>query len=138
MPFALEPHVAGQLGAGTALDATVHPPVVRSVEYVLDAPTSQDILESFPVYLVSNDIAAQLARASLRGFVLRDARITVSREYLDEFGNAQHKDYQWLYPTPDLAADCWIDDQLRLCVSGAMMDVLATGTLDACTIIEIP
>jgi hypothetical protein len=49
MPYCLEPHVAGELGEATELDPSAHLPIVTVVEYVLDAPDSDDLIESFPV-----------------------------------------------------------------------------------------
>lgn len=82
MPYRLEPHVAGELGEATDLDPSAHPPVVRAVEYVLDAPDSDDLIESFPVFLVSARLAERLDAAGVTGFVLEDAIVRPSTEYL--------------------------------------------------------
>ena len=68
MTYVLEPLVAGELGDGTQLDATTHPPLVRHVEFVLDLPTDEDLIESFPVFLVSESLGHALASANLTGF----------------------------------------------------------------------
>jgi hypothetical protein len=60
MPYVLEPLGAGQLGGGTLLDVSAHPPLVSRVQYVLDAPTSDDLIESFPVFLVSEALGSAL------------------------------------------------------------------------------
>ncbi len=57
MAFVLEPHVAGELGSKTKLDPTTHPPTVEELHYVLDSSESDDIVESFPVFLVSARLA---------------------------------------------------------------------------------
>jgi hypothetical protein len=45
MPYALEPLVAGELGEGTVLDPSTHPPKVSAVDYVLDraVPSGTDV-----------------------------------------------------------------------------------------------
>ena len=48
MPYALDPMVAGELGEETELDPSMqHPPLVTAVEYVLDRPDPDDLIESF-------------------------------------------------------------------------------------------
>jgi hypothetical protein len=69
--YRLDPHVAGELGEATELDPSTHPPIVRALEYVLDAPDADDLIESFPVFLVSASLAGALENADLTGFALR-------------------------------------------------------------------
>lgn len=138
MPYALEPLVAGQLGEGTRLDSSTHPPEVEAVEYVLDAPTDDDLVESFPVFLVSDQLAERLRQASLDGFILDDARVVPSREYVEVYGEVPHKSYRWLRLRASANADCWLDGEYRLCVSDRMMAILSEGVLDRCEVVELP
>jgi hypothetical protein len=50
---------------GTDLDASTHPPGVSMVEYLLDTPDADDLIESFPVFLVSTLLGKALVDASL-------------------------------------------------------------------------
>lgn len=134
MPFLLEPLVAGALGEGTQLDASTHPPDVEAVEYVLDAPSADDLIESFPVFLVSDWLAERLDRAGLDGFALEGALVVPSREYVEVYGPAPHKSYRWLRLLTSTTADCWLDEEYRLCVSDRMMAVLREGVLEGCDI----
>src|SRR5262249_1876660 len=61
----LDPPGGGQLGGQTDLDPTPPPPVVRHVDYVVDLPTEEDLIQSFPVFLVSDDLGGALAAANL-------------------------------------------------------------------------
>ena len=106
MPFVLEPLVGGELGPDTVLDPATHPPGVNRAQFVLDTPTTADLMESFPIYLVSEALAGQLTAAGLRGFRLDDAEVLVSENYKD----------------------------LRLCVSDRMMAVLERADLRGCDI----
>jgi hypothetical protein len=137
MPFSLEPLVAGELGEGTQLDASTHPPKVAAVEYLLDAPTDDDLIESFPVFLVSDWLAERLVSARLEGFVLDDARVVPSREYKEVYGSAPHKSYRWLRLVPSVTADSWLDQDYQLCVSDRMMDVLREGVLDGSDVTQL-
>jgi hypothetical protein len=113
MPFALEPHVAGELGPATDFyDRTTHPPGVRDVEYVLDHPDTDDLIESFPVYLVSERLAARLSEFPGLGFEPVDVR--PGDNYLELHGDVPHTRYVRLLPGGE---DAWLGDDLLLCVS---------------------
>src|SRR3954454_10828086 len=58
--FALEPEVAGQLGDTTMLDTSVHPPVIQRLEYRFDGWLGDDLLESFPCFVVTERLANEL------------------------------------------------------------------------------
>jgi len=124
MAYVVEPHVAGELGPGTSLDTSTHPPHVSSVEYVLDTPGTDDLIESFPVFLVSDELARELERANLTGFDLAEARVVPSLGYQDMYGDTPHKHYHWLKLTPSVKPDSWLDEEHRLNVSDQMMEVL--------------
>ena len=135
MPYVLEPLVGGELGPDTALDRATHPPGVDRVQYVLDTPTTADLIESFPVYLVSEELADRLTSADVTGFRLEDAEVIPSVEYTEAFGDAPHKAYRWLRPDPDATdPDVWISEDLRLAVSDRMWDVLQQADLRGCDV----
>jgi hypothetical protein len=130
----LEPLIAGELGDDTVLDTGSHPPLVRSVEFVLDAPTDEDLIESFPVFLVSEELGSALAAAKLNGFRLDDADVRPSSEYLAVFGEVPHKRYRWLRMISSGASDCWLDDQYRLCVSDRMYSLISRHRIEGCDV----
>ena len=135
MTYVLEPLVAGELGDGTQLDATTHPPLVRHVEFVLDLPTDEDLIESFPVFLVSESLGHALASANLTGFWFDDADVRPSTEYLAAYGAVSHKRYRWLRPQcRPHSSDCWLDERHRLCVSDRMYAVLSQHRIDGCAV----
>ena len=132
MGYVLEPLVAGQLGERTELDSSTHPPGVRYVDYVLDLPTEEDLIESFPVFLVSEELAGALTAANLTGFRLEDAEVRKSDQYALWRGDLPHKRYRWLRFDSSGAADCWLDERHRLCVSNRMYAVISSHRIDGC------
>src|SRR5215211_250252 len=136
MAYVLEPLVAGELGDETDLDTRTHPPLVHSVEFVLDLPTDEDLIESFPVFLVSEELASALTAAGFRGFQLSDAQVRPSHEYLANHGEVPHKRYRWLRLMPSRPSDCWLDAQYRLCVSDQMYFVIARHRIDGCDVTQ--
>ena len=90
MPYVLEPLVGGELGPDVELDSSTHPPGINRAQFALDTPTTADLMESFPIYLVSEGLAAQLEAAGLRGFTLDEAEVLPSENYVEAFGDARH------------------------------------------------
>jgi hypothetical protein len=117
MPFVLEPHVAGVLGP--------------ELEYVLDLPRVDDLIASFPVFLVSAVLAARLADGDFAGFSLHSATVQAGRD----FGDAPVPTFRRLVPDPGAAdPDAWIQDDHRLCVSDRLMAVLRGFELRNCDV----
>lgn len=52
--YILDPEVAGGLGTQTEIDSSVHPPLVKRLHYELDAWMGDDLVQTFPCYLVTN------------------------------------------------------------------------------------
>lgn len=139
MPFRLDPQVAGELGEGTELDGRTHPPVVSAVEYVLDQPENDDLIQSFPVYLISVDMEQLLIHHGFTGFTLDDAAITAGDVYLEVHGPVPTPHYRWLrIAGRESDSDCWIDESLQICVSNRMMAAMRALRLDECDVEEIP
>ena len=91
MPYVLQPLVGGELGQDVEFDHSTHPPGIDRVQYVLDYPTSEDLMESFPAYIVSETLADQLVAAGLRGFTLAEAEVLPSEKYVAVYGDVPHK-----------------------------------------------
>jgi hypothetical protein len=131
----LEPLAGGELGPDTVLDRSTHPPGLNRAQFVLDTPTTADLMESYPVYLVSEELAALLDAASLSGFHFDDAEVFPGENYLEDFGDAPHKQYRWLRPEPDVPdADVWITADFRLGVSARMWHTLQQADLRGCDV----
>ena len=134
MPYRLEPHVAGELGRRRS-SIRRQPPIVTAVEYVLDGPDADDLIESFPVFLVSATLAERLDGAGLTGFVLEHAVVRPSADYEAVHGDVPQSPYRWMrLHESGPGADAWLGDDLRLCVSDRMMEVLRSHRLARCDI----
>lgn len=61
--YYVEPEVAGELGPGSVVDSSVHPPVVSRLEYVFTDWLGDCIVETFPCYIVTADAADSINAA---------------------------------------------------------------------------
>ncbi|WP_256573945.1 MULTISPECIES: hypothetical protein [unclassified Pseudomonas] len=67
MYYYIEPEVAGGLGDGTVLDGSAYPPVVHFLEYEFDDWLGDQLLESFPCFIVTEVVASTIKEAGLSG-----------------------------------------------------------------------
>lgn len=138
LPYRLDPQVAGELGDETVLDSSTHPPLVSQVDYVLDQPDADDLIQSFPIFLISTGLGSRLQDAGLTGFALAGALVRPSENYLAIYGAVPHPQYMWFQVIrADIEADCWLDESLQLCVSDRMMRHLEAADLSDCLIEEL-
>ncbi|MFT4008828.1 MAG: hypothetical protein QM655_02180 [Nocardioidaceae bacterium] len=138
MPYRLDPQVAGELGPDTDLDTSTHPPKVKRLEYVLDQPETDELITSFPVFLVSDQLGSRLKKAHLDGFKLTKAPVRPSDNYRQLYGKAEHRDYRWLQVTGAPGrSDFWLDQSFNLCVSDGAMAILESAVLSGCTVVRL-
>jgi hypothetical protein len=89
--YTLEPEVAGGLGDGTVIDTTVHPPHVERLHYEFEDWLGDDLVESFPCFLVSKPLAARLTAAGLGTFQLKDVAVTMTPEAEELLGTPRFR-----------------------------------------------
>ena len=125
---------AGDLGENTSLDTSVHPPRVLHMHFAIDAWTGDDLIERFPVLLVTDRLARALHDSGMGSFELRDAEITIEpegQELLDSTGLEEFPTFRWLHVTGTAGQDDFgIDSQASLVVSDNALALLREFTLD--------
>ncbi len=72
--FYIEPEVSGELGEGTLMDTTVHPPKVEKLNYEFSSWLGDDLIESFPCYIVSERLAERLKKVIFLDLILMRLR----------------------------------------------------------------
>lgn len=77
----IEPEVAGGLGEDTILDTTTHPPVVHHLHYEFQGWLGNDILESFPSFIVTDRLKDAIVKARLSGVTFDIVKTTTSNEF---------------------------------------------------------
>lgn len=159
--FRLQPEVAGSTGEGTVITnydalragtALVHD--VAELEYTFDDWLGDDLLESFPCFIVTEALAASLERAGLSGLELRDVTISVSELWPQLHGDdptgASLPPFRWLTPTGTLqlepketAYTAWsghdvnLSQRAQLVVTDRALEVIRQHTIAHCTIEEL-
>jgi hypothetical protein len=135
--YILEPDVAGGWGEGTIADTSSHPPAIKEFEYRFEGWSEDDILTSFPVYIVTERLAKAIQSSHLTGYELSPMRISKSQEFLELYSNAVLPKYSWLKITgADEKYDSSIGMDFRLVVSDQAFRLLSMYNLSECEIEE--
>lgn len=128
--FYIEPEVAGGLGKATQLDASVHPPVVTKLHYEFSGWLGDEVLESFPCFIVSYSVRDILTRIGATGIEFDGVKVTTSREFRDIYPNLNLPQFVWLKVTGTAGRDDFgIASDLRLVVSERIVGSLPLSTI---------
>jgi len=77
----LEPEVAGGMGDDTILDNSVHPPIVKFLHYRFSGWMGDDILETFPCFIISERLKNAIENNKLKGIFFDFVKITKSEDF---------------------------------------------------------
>lgn len=99
MPYFIEPEVSGQLGEKTIIDATTHPPVVKYLHFIFYGWLGDDLIECFPVFLVTEKLKLQLDESTLTGYRINNCEIEYSEEFNTLQPNTILPKFYWLEVT---------------------------------------
>jgi hypothetical protein len=133
--YTLQPEVAGGLGNATVMDTTVHPPLLQRLHYEFEDWLGDDLVESFPCFLVSEPLAARLTAAGLGTFQLKDVEVTMTPEAKELLGDNAFPNFYWF----DVAGTAGRDDvgitlTGLLVVSDQALAVLREFNIDNCDV----
>ncbi|MDM8548595.1 hypothetical protein QUF72_00900 [Desulfobacterales bacterium HSG2] len=135
--YILEPEVAGGPGSDTEMDATVHPPCVHKLHYELDGWLGDDLLESFPCYIVTERLMPELGKLGLSGCDFGNVKITKSKQFADLHAGRNIPKFRWLKVHGEAGADDFgISDDNMLVVSERILKILSQFQSDHCDVEE--
>lgn len=104
--YLLEPEVAGGLGPNTIItnwkelksgEQQIHK--IEYLEYVFDDWLGDDLLTSFPAFIVTQELATDMSERQLTGIELGEVQITKSKLFEDIHPNFMLPSFARLQPT---------------------------------------
>lgn len=133
--YKLEPEVAGGWGENIVVDRSVHPPVVHELHYEFDGWLGDELLTSFPVYIVTEDLKERLLSISATGCLFEKVEISKSEFFLELHPNMDLPSFVWLKPvgTPGVD-DIGYSKDRKIVVSEKVLTTLKEGSLKHCDI----
>lgn len=137
MYFYIEPEVSGGFGSNAIVDASVHPPSVSKLHYQFDGWLGDDLLETFPCYIVSESLAYEIESVKLSGYILDNVEISKSEQFEELYPGKDLVKFYWLKITGVAGKDDFgIAEDYRLTVSKKALDVLKKGKIEEADIEE--
>ena len=133
--FILQPEVAGGLGEHTVMDTTVHPPVVSRLHYEFGGWLGDDLLESFPCYIVTARLKEALVEAGVSGCTFDAVEVSKSDDFKELYPDRELPQFFWLkvHGRPGVN-DCGSTPEAQLVVSELCLQTTKTFNLAHCDI----
>lgn len=132
--YVVEPEVAGGLGEGTQLDRSVHPPLVSRLHYVFDGWLGDDLIESFPCFIVTERLAVHLSESGLSGFQFRPTEVKPSEMFGELYPGRLLPTFRWLHVTGRAGLDDFgTTANARLVISSLARQCLAQFCVEQAT-----
>ncbi|EGQ9760702.1 hypothetical protein FWP30_25060 [Vibrio parahaemolyticus] len=97
--YLIEPEVPGGFGKNTLGRFDVHPPIVKKLHLEFDGWLGDDLLETFPCFLVSEHLATALVASKLSGYNLEAVELSTSDMFQELQSERCLPRFSWLQIT---------------------------------------
>ena len=125
MYYFFEPEVSGGLGGNSVVDTSVHPPIVSKLNYRFDGWLGDDILESFPCYVITESLKKKLESTALCGYQIDQVEVTKSDQFEDLYPGKKLPVFYWLKIIGEAGKDDFgVADDYRLVISDKALKVI--------------
>ena len=91
----IEPEVAGGLGKETILNNNTYPPEIKTLNYEFSGWLGDDIIESFPCYIISERLKNKIELEKLSGITFDNVIITKSQTFNQLYPNMKLPKFYW-------------------------------------------
>lgn len=123
--YILEPEVPGGFGNRTIINSNTHPPKILKIHFIFDGWLGDQIIECFPCYLVSSELAEILVKHGVSGFVLEDVEIEKSETFLELYPERKVPPFKWFKVTGlEENCDVYINSENRLTVNKKVLEII--------------
>lgn len=123
------------MGGRSVCDRSVHPPRVHKLHLHFVGWRGSDLVECFPAFAVTQQLADALLFSTCTGFVLREVELTVDEQLTELYPDLPIPGFLWLQVVGVAGADDFgLDDSHSLIVSGRALEVLQRKRLVDCEV----
>ena len=131
MFYYIEPEVAGSLGESSIIDTTFHPPKVSKLHYQFDGWLGDDLLETFPCYIVTEQMKKKIESNNLSGAKFDSVIISASDHFQEMYPSKIFPQFFWLKVDGSAGkSDFGIAKDHRLVISKEALDVIKQLNID--------
>jgi len=122
------------------MDTRRHPPLVHRLHYEFAGWDGDDIVESFPVFIVTEPLARAIADEGLSGVEVDDVKVTKDPQFDQFFPDIARSLPEWRWMRPigkPHVNDFWQRSDGILIVSERALNVLRRFNIENCEVAEI-
>ncbi len=135
--YLIEPEVPGSLAENTLANFDVHPPIIEKLHFQFDGWLGDDLLTSFPCFLVSERLAMALRSSQLSGYNLEVAEISSSDVFEELYPECTLPRFSWFQVSGTIDEDDFsVTDTGLLLVSERAMVLLQKYQLKNADVVE--
>ncbi|PTT43700.1 hypothetical protein DBR28_00195 [Chryseobacterium sp. HMWF028] len=114
----IEPEVAGNIGDNTDMDTSFFPPLIKNLHYEFDGWLGDDILESFPCYIMTEALRKAIETEDFTGIHFSEVLVSKSETFLDLYPNKELPNFFWAKINGEpYKADFFITEKNALAIS---------------------
>jgi hypothetical protein len=136
--FSLEPEVAGEIGVNSEADFASFPPVIKKLIYLFHGWLGDDLIESFPCFIVTERLRAAIETAGLTGYNFESVIVRTSERFRELYPNIVLPTFARFVPVGVAEVDDFgVSQSSQLIVSEKALEILKNFQLDHCDIAEI-
>lgn len=129
----LEPEVAGELGSQTIMDNSIHPPLVKKLHYQFSGWLGDDILESFPCYIITKKLEDHINLSNFTGVKFDDLIVTKGETFVEMNPDIDLPEFKWMQVTGQAGVhDFGLAKDFRLVISNNVFDLLSNFNIAHC------
>ena len=137
MFYCLEPEVAGSLGKHTVWERSETVERVVRPHYQFDGWLGDDLLESYPVFIVTAKLAARIEQDSLSGVSFDEVLVSLPDVFVQLYPDVASPEFRWMRISGRAGEDDFgIPGDRRLVASERALSVLRSGALANCDVEE--
>lgn len=134
----IEPEVAGGLGEKTDIDNTFFPPVVKYLHYEFEGWMGNDILESFPCYIVTEQLRKGIETEMLTGITFDTVLVSKSDTFLELYPDKELPNFFWAKINGEFSKDdFFITEKNTLAISDKAYSLLKNYSIDQADIEDL-
>jgi hypothetical protein len=114
----IEPEVSGGIGSKTLIDNSKHPPTIKKLNFEFEDWLGDDILETFPCYIVTEKLKDEIELNRLTGIIFENVEITKSKNFAELYIGKELPKFYWAQIVGKLNFDDFvISNDFRLLIS---------------------
>ena len=131
----IRPEVAGSFGDYTIMDTKTHPPKIERLHYVFEGWLGDDIVEGFPVFLISKNLYELLKKTNFTGYKVDSCRVTMSQNFVEFYSHKKLPPFYWFKITgKKRESDFWVSEKNDLMASEKAIETLKQANINHCDI----